>query len=285
MKRFILILLFCIAALLHGQTLHWDTAGVDLGTHATITIGDQLNLVAQASRYPTPDEFSQNDIILLSMHFDSSCKNAIYVATSFEEGEHHIALGDSDSLLLTVLDVPNVDTSTTYIKDIADIMREPYTFWEIFRWVLLVLIIGILIWLIIFITRRIKQHQPIVAFPEVPALPPHTIALNNLEQLRQKELWPAGRLKEYYTELTDIVRLYLSSRFGIESMEMTSDQTLDAYDEIRSRDESYGMLRDVLRTADMVKFAKAEPQSFEHDIAMKNARTFVESTTDNNIDQ
>ena len=278
MKRLTLILSLLMATAIHAQSLHWDTAGVDLGAEATLTIGDQLNLVLQADHYPSPQELSQNDILLLSQCYDTAAGQMVYVATCFEEGEHRLGLG-ADSILLIVNDVPNVDTSKADIKDIANIMKEPLTFWEIFRWVLLVLGVALIAWGAVFVSRKVKKREPLITLPKAPPLPPDTVALNDLETLRQKELWQHGRAKEYHTELTDILRRYLCDQFGIDSLEMTSDQTLDAYESLRpQRDESHEMLRTVLRTADMVKFAKAEPQPHEHELSLKNARTFVETT-------
>lgn len=278
MQRFSLILFLLLSATLSAQTLHWDSAGTALGTEATILIGDQLNLVVKADTYPSPQELSQNDILLLSMRYDTAQGQAIYVATCFEEGTHRLALGGSDSLLLTVNDMPGVDTTKADIKDIAALMKEPYTLWEILRWVLLALGVGALVWLAIVLIRRKRRHEPLIALPSEPALPPHQVALSALEQLRQQGLWQAGRVKEYHTELTDILRRYLHDRFGIESQEMTSDQTLEAFLELKPSGESHDLLRRVLRTADMVKFAKAEPQGHEHDLALSHAVQFVEST-------
>jgi len=282
MKRFLyIIMLLGVSLGLQAQVLHWDTAGVNIGGKATIMLGDQLNVVVSSDnqQFPSSNDLSQNDILILSQHLDSVSHSMVYVATCFEEGEHMLGVGE-DSIVLIVNDVPDVDTTKAEIKDIARIMREPYTFWEIFRWFLLAFGVAALVWLIMFIVKKIKRKEPIITLPKPAPLPPHVAALNELELLRKKELWQVGRIKEYHTELTDILRHYLQERFAIDSFEMTSGQTLDAYEEsCHGRNESYELLRQVLRSADMVKFAKAEPQGYEHDLSMKNAKAFVESTT------
>lgn len=311
MKRilflFTLLASISIAQAQREVTLSWDTAGVDLGKHATVTIGDQLNLIVTITDveplsyniiFPTKEELSKNNIEVLSQRYDTVGTPAttirqINVVTCFEEGDHTMdsvvvtlptnpptGYSSTDPLTLTVLDYPNVDTTKAEIKDIENIIREPYTFWEIFRWVLLALILAALVWAIGFIVKRVRKHEPIAIIPQAPPTPPDQQALSDLEKLRVKELWQSGRVKEYHTELTDIVRKYLYGQYGIESSEMTTDQTLDAYEECgHCTSEDYNRLRQILRTADMVKFAKHEPQPYEHDQSMDNAKTFVRETS------
>lgn len=309
MKKLLTITALLICSFITmGQHLEvrWDTAGVALGNRAVITLGDQLNLTLSVSAkelpsvvFPTKEELSRNDIEVLSQKLDTLKSDKGYtltqtnIATSFEEGEHSTGLlsvqimqGGTpfpcfamDSLVLVVEDFPDIDTTKAEIKDIANIMKEPFTFWEIFRWILLAIVVAALAWLAFFLAKKIKNKEPIIIKPQAPPTPPNEQALSDLEKLRVKELWQAGRVKEYHTELTDIVRRYMGAQLGIDSTEMTSDQTLEAFEESRYKTaDSFDHLRRLFRTADMVKFAKAEPQPYEHDQSMKEAKSFVEET-------
>lgn len=281
---------------------YWDTNGVDLGSKAQITLGDQLNLVISVSgatvpqvSFPGTDELNQNDLVVISQHLDTLQRGGQYllrcltVMTSFEVGDHSTGLlqltvmngGNPDlltvdSLLLTVADVPNVDTASLDIKDIAPIVKEPYTFWEIFRWILAAILIVVAVWGAVLLSRKIKRREPIITLPQAPPVPADEKALEQLEELRLKGLWQAGKAKAYHTELTDIVREYLYNQYGIESAEMTTEQTLAAFRNCRGWDaDSETLLRQILQTADQVKFAKHEPLPYEHDLSMKNACNFV----------
>ena len=103
-----------------------------------ITIGDQVTLrISGVENYRTTEELSQNGVLALKQWVDT-VKNIQYTTlTSFDEGEHSIKMGEEDSLVLAVNDVEGVDTVNIEVKDIADIIKVRYTFWEIFRWVLL----------------------------------------------------------------------------------------------------------------------------------------------------
>ena len=240
----------------------------------TILLGDQTTLsVTHARTYPSTDMLSQNGIVAVSQTFDTASHTQQTILTSFEPGTHFVMLGNEDSLPLVVMDV-DVDTSSTEIKDIAPIEKIPYTFWEIFRWVLLVLVIAAAAfvgwWLY---THRAKIQEVLSSSAPVDNRTPEERALDTLEELRRKQLWQAGKVKEYHTALTDAVRLFIEESTGIHATEMTSDETIEAVGSLlpAARD----LLRDIFTTADLVKFAKSEPLPHEHDRSMTEAVQFV----------
>ena len=241
-------------------------------------IGDQAELVIQSNAVPPSlEDLSNNDIIAVRQWIDSVDGSLHTAITSFEEGEHWYHIG-ADSILLTVRDVVGVDTTSSNIKDIAGILRQPYTFGEIAKVVGIILGILALIAAAVFVFLRIKNHKPIIALPQEPPLPPDTRALNALESLRQQQLWQQGKVKEYHTQLTDILRNYLEETYGIQSTEMTTDQTLEAFrSSIAFKEDAYAQLRQILQTADMVKFAKSEPLPYQHDLSMSQAVDFVKT--------
>ena len=245
----------------------------------TIMLGDQTVLAIEPSAiYPSLEDLTNNDIVAVNQWIDSTNGNFCTALTSFEEGEHWLHVG-VDSVLITVKDVPNVDTTNTNIRDIANILRQPYTFGEIAKVVGIVLGILALVAAIIFIVIRIKQHKPIITIPQAPPLPADVRALDALETLRQQQLWQQGRVKDYHTQLTDIVRNYLEETYSIPSTEMTSDQTLDAFHSCSAyTEEASSQLQQMLQTADMVKFAKSQPQPYQHDLSMTQAVNFVKLT-------
>lgn len=245
----------------------------------TLMLGDQTTLTIEHSAiYPTLEDLTNNDIVAVRQWTDSTSGAFCTALTSFEEGEHWFHIGQ-DSVLITVLDVPNVDTTSTNIRDIANILRQPYTFGEIAKVVGIVLGILALVAAIVFIIIRLKRHKPIIHIPQAPPLPADVRALNALEDLRQQQLWQQGQVKEYHTQLTDIVRNYLEETYNIPSTEMTSDQTLDAFHGCSAfTEESDSLLRQMLQTADMVKFAKSQPQPYQHDLSMTQAVNFIKLT-------
>ena len=243
----------------------------------TILLGDQTTLsIQRAHTYPSTDQLSQNGIVALSQKFDTANNTQLTTLTSFEPGEHYVKLSPDDSLLLTVLDV-EVDTTSAEIRDIAPIEKVPYTFWEIFRWVLLALVlaaIALVVWWIV--THRQHVQQVLGLADPVDTRTPYERATQTLEALREKRLWQAGKAKEYHTELTDIVRRFIEESTGIRATDMTSDETLEAVQNADWQVDS-SLLRGIFTTADLVKFAKSEPLPHEHEASLDQAVRFVDA--------
>lgn len=140
------------------------------------------------------------------------------------------------------------------------------------------------IWLIIFLAvvafmwgmRNYKNKGIPFIVPKV--LPkPWEIAINSLQRLKTRKLWEQGMEKEYFTELTDILREYLFARFEINAMEMTSRQIMEKIQESDLRDKK-DYVKQILNVADFVKFAKVRPLPADSIAAYENALKFVEET-------
>lgn len=101
-----------------------------------------------------------------------------------------------------------------------------------------------------------------------------------------KKIWQQGRLKEYHTELTDVIREYISRRFTVSSVEQTSDETLRALRPLLSdQKELFDQLRKMLTLADLVKFAKWTTTPDENEQSLRSAYSFVKETTIQNIEE
>lgn len=265
----LLSFVFFLSSHVHGQA-------VAQLSEDTILMGDQTTLsIQKASAYPSTDQLTQNGIVALSQEFDTAKHTQLTTLTSFEPGVHYVKLGPDDSLQLTVLDV-DVDTTTSEIRDIAPIEKVPYTFWEIFRWVLLALAVIALAVAGWWFWKKWKSGKVSDWFANVPVdtRTPEERALDRMEKLRQSQLWQSGKTKEYHTELTDAVRTFIEEATGIHATEMTSDETMEAV-ENGAWAVDMNLLRDIFRTADLVKFAKSEPLPHEHDRSMSEAIQFV----------
>lgn len=245
-----------------------------------IMLGDQTVLkIERTNTYPTLDDLTNSSIIALRQWVDTLDGTLFTALTSFEPGEHWYHIGD-DSVLITVNDVPNVDTTSVNIRDINNIMRQPYTFGEIMHVLVYFWAFWIIVAAAVFAFCYFKRNKPLISTPQAPKLPADEQALKDLEALRLKQLWQQGKVKEYHTELTDTLRQYLEGAFGIQSTEMTTDQTLEAFHSCPYHSgETESMLGQILQTADMVKFAKSEPAPYQHDLAMKQAVDFVTQTS------
>jgi hypothetical protein len=198
----------------------------------------------------------------------------------------------SDSPVLKVdpisLDTANVvfegeEPVDVKVHDYTDVVDDKTKFWDFMPdwitaywwWILLSVVV---IAAFIFIYMKWLRHGRIPLMPVKKPVPPYVLAVEKLNDLQQKKLWQKGAEKEYYTQLTDILRGYLSGRFGINAMEMTTPQIMSAISGNEEAMQFASYVNDVLREADFVKFAKAKPDAAENELAFTNVRQFVELT-------
>jgi hypothetical protein len=215
-----------------------------------------------------------------------------YLVTSFDSGFYRIdpvfaEMADTRGLKryfsdYTFLEVARVkiapaDTSLK-IFDIAAPYRAPLTLGEILPWILLILLLSVIIWLLIKLLKKFKKVKKEDIIPVITE-PAHVIALRELEKLRNEKLWQNGEVKKYYIRLTEIIRQYLENRYGVNSLELTTSETLEALVKTGfKKDESFNKLRSVLTGADLVKFAKYKPDPAENETEFSNAYDFVSVT-------
>lgn len=242
----------------------------------TIALGDQTVLsIRNALNFPSTEMLTTDGIVALSQTFDTSSRTQHTVITSFEPGAHFIRLSPTDSLLLIVNDVA-IDTTKMEPRDIMPLEKIPYSFWEIFRWVLLFIVLGAIAIAIWWIVTHRKVVKKMLGISEpIDTRTPKERAIEQLEQLRRMQLWQNGKAKEYHTELTDIVRRFIEESTEIRATEMTSYETIEEV-ENRKWGVDISLLNDIFTRADLVKFAKNEPLANEHELSMTEATRFIE---------
>ena len=119
---------------------------------------------------------------------------------------------------------------------------------------------------------------------EVP-IPPEEIALADLDKLRTKKLWQAGKIKEYQSELTHIVRAYIEARYQVPALESTTSEILE-FKLLKDLEPSLHQdLNQILNIADLIKFAKARPDIGIHEEFMQKAESFVHATRESKVVQ
>lgn len=192
------------------------------------------------------------------------------------QGDSSWQILHSKSLLLNVFTVA-VDT-TQDIKPIVMPLQQGYSLQEFWPWILMALGLLLLATGLWFYWRRRQGKASPFAKKAKPLLPPHTEAIEALEQLRHQKLWQRNLLKAYYTELTDITRHYIERRYNIMAMEMTSDEVMEALQDKTQNKEALDKLSSTFMIADLVKFAKGGASAIENDGCWHNCIDFVNET-------
>ncbi len=275
------------------------TARVDSNN---ILIGDWLTLHVEV-RHPghqdiqfvaLPDSLAGFEIIQRDSIQRQSIGEDIVESTSFT-----ITAYDTGTFIIPPLNVrykSSVDTATLFaesspipvfvhgmavdttkeIKDIKPPMTPGISFSEILPYLIGIVVIAAVVWVVFYVMKKRKRGESII--PEPPPRPAHEVALEALRSLDAEKLWQRGKVKEYHSKLTDIVRLYIERRFDVRALEMITDEILSAQEIKRIDHELYNDLRELLTLADLVKFARVQPAATEHEKCMRSSTAFVEGT-------
>ena len=270
------------AAILIGeQTKVHLTITTDQGKEVIIPIPkDTLMRGVEVLGLTKPDStfIENNKLVIKQDILITSFDSALYLLPPFKVIDKNDTIY-SDQVALKVSTIP-VDTSKPEeFNDIKQIWKPPFVLADYYPFIYGVLFTLLLICIIGYIVQRIKQKKSLIPFrKEEPKLPPHEQAIKELDEIKQQKLWQQGRNKEYYTQITEVLRKYIVERFGINAMEMTSAEILDLLRSDADVKQVYDHLKQVLELADFVKFAKLHPLPDENERSLNCAYLFVNQT-------
>ena len=258
-----------------------------------IRIGEQFQLkisVADTQNVIIPKIELKGLEIIDSTRIDT-IKNSLirrYILTGFDSGAFYIPQQQifvknqaffTDSLLVNVATIA-IDTTKVKKFPIKSIKKEPYTFddFRIYVYLFLVILAIIGFWIYWFVIRKRKETEEV---PTYRTLPPYEEAILRLTELDEKLLWQNNKIKEYYSELTEIVRGYIERELKVPALEKTTDEVLEMIKDFKSADtietskETVNRLKELLREADLVKFAKSRPLAIEIEEDRKDAEYII----------
>ena len=268
----------------------------------SILIGDHVNLILEVSNFKKsiinfpliPDTLGKIEIInrgkfdtirsdnneiirqnIIITCFDSGKFIVPPLTFSFFDNKDSVKI-QSDSLYLSVKGII-VDT-TKEIKDIKPPIEVPFSLKEFLKENIVYIASGIILFIaVIFLYKYLKNRKKPVNVPKpVPTRPAHIIAYEQLDILERQKLWQQGDFKRYHSDLSIILRTYIEHRYGINALELTSDEIINA---INLQDATIkSTLLEILRLADLVKFAKHQPINIENELSLNKAKSFIDLT-------
>lgn len=252
-----------------------DTTFIKIGEQIKYTItvdADSTDLVF----FPEGQTFSPLETVEAFATDTTRKKNRltlqkIYALTQFDSGvytipKQRIAINEkpffTDSVVVNVATVP-VDTLTQKMYDIKSLIPVEKSYsrlWKILLLVFLGLLVlgGLLYW---FVFRK----KPLTEEEKEALLPPYDRALLELKRLENSKYLIQDEYKQYYSELTDIVRSYLEEDVHVTALESTTDQLIDKLEmlkdagELKLEEDTIHQFKRILQTADLVKFARSKP--------------------------
>lgn len=254
--------------------IQWPQVGDSLASKVEVISKSKITTIAPDSAHPTVQQEIQ-DITISS--FDSG----YYAIPPFKfiiNGD----TGNAQQTEATMLQVNTIHVDTTKaFKDIKAPIQAPFSWLEVLPYIgyglLALLVLGGIVYIMI---RKLKKQKSVVAEQPKVFIPPHTKALEALEKLGMQKLWQEGKIKDYYTGITDILRIYLEERYAISSLEMTTDEIMLALKRKEISEVMKQKLRDILVLSDLVKFAKENPLPNEHEFCFNTSIDFVNETAE-----
>lgn len=169
-----------------------------------------------------------------------------------------------------------VDTAQKTIYDMKQPLDAPLVVEEFGGYVALaVLALSVLASLVWLVVSRPRAERAKVELPKEPA---HVVAIRALEVLSTQKLWQNGRVKEYWSRLTEIFRTYLAGRYGVGALEMTTEEIVAAMGELELPERQGSELKSLLVESDLVKFAKHTPTAESNEAAYYTIYYFVEES-------
>jgi len=282
MKKLILFLF--ISNFAFAQTAVLDTNSILIGEQINFSIS---NNISKTEVWPTYEEFLAEGVEIIKVGELDTSENLIsqnFIITAWDSGSYYIppisfsAKSKTEGLLLTVQTIILEEGSE--LKDIKQPMEAPIGWSDIWPWLLGFIVLA----LVIFLLKKYvfnKKEEVKIEIKEV-IIPADITALQQLTKLDKEQLWQAGSVKEYHTELSEIIRRYTENRFNFIALELATDEIIS---ELKSKvnNEQLASITILLQRADLAKFAKSKPDEDENKESMQLAKHFVRQTKEKQV--
>ena len=277
MRKVIYILLLSNFAFAQTATLDSNTILIGQQINFTIT-----NKVTSTKIWPTYNEFLVEGIEIIKASKIDTTDGVItqeFVITAWDSGSYFIppiAFSENSKTQALLLNVQTIILAEdAELKDIKQPIEEPIGWSDIWPWLLGILILS----LIIFILRKyvFNKNKPSIIIKPKVIIAADISALKELNALEKAKIWQEGNVKEYHSQLSEIIRRYTENRFQFIALELTTDEILQELKSILS-DDQLNNLSTLLQRADLAKFAKSKPIDTENMESMVLAKGFVNAT-------
>ena len=277
MRKAIYILL--ISNLTFGQNATLDTNTILIGQQINFTISNE---VKSTKIWPTYNEFLVEGIeIIKTAKIDTTDKiiKQQLTITAWDSGSFYIPPisfsenSQTEGLIINVITIALEDGAK--LKDIKRPINEPIGLSDIWPWLVAILTLALIIFLIkryLFSKKEIEK-----AIKPKVIIPADIVALKELSKLENAKIWQKGNIKEYHSQLSEIIRRYTENRFKFIALELTTDEILKEIHVILD-EKLLTNLRIILQRADLAKFAKSKPVDTENTQSMTLAKEFVITT-------
>ena len=277
MKNIIIILFF--SNILYCQTISLDTNFLLIGEQTKLTVS---NVIQDSMLWPDIEKILSKEIEIIKKGDIDTLQNKIsqeFILTVWDSGTYYIPSINFSKNIQSEKIILNVKTininKDDQLKDIKDPFGAPLSWQEIWPWILIIIIL----FTTIFLIRKYISNKKKLVTNNLPEkiTPCHIIALNELNMLEKKQLWENGFVKDYYSEISEILRRYLEKRFQFIALEITTEEIIKELNN-KIKNITLEEVSILLKRADLAKFAKSKPNKSDNIESLSMAKKIIEKT-------
>jgi hypothetical protein len=237
---------------------------------------NHLEIIKESEPVITVDEIYKTAVYNFTLsYYDSADISIQPIAVKFK-------LNENDSVR-TILSNPVSFTVNTVEVDLqAEIkdIKSPLTIPLDWKFITLIVLLSLaVIVALYFLYRRYKKkksEQPVEQ--KIYKIPSYIKALQSLENLEKQQLWQQGKVKDYHSDITGIIRNYFEERFKLPALELTTRESIERLKRVREGSHILETTDKFLNNADLVKFAKFNPIASINEEMMIQAKEIVNQT-------
>lgn len=282
MRKIILVFLYLYSNTISAQSIKIDTNYILIGEQTKLVISSPIT---KTSLWPVYSDTLIDGIEIIKLGEIDTVNNLIsqeiYI-TAWDSGTFYIPPinfsknNESNDLILNVKTIILEENAT--LKDIKQPIKEPIGIHDVWKWLIIIILIFGIILLIkkhLFKEKEIQEKKIITKKIAIDI-----IAINALNELEKKQLCQEGKVKEYYSSISEIIRRYIGERFNFIALELTKYEILDNLHNKVNKIQLTNIDK-LLHRADLVKYAKNQPSSEENIESINIAKKIIETTKEN----
>ena len=177
----------------------------------------------------------------------------------------------TDSSGMADISLPITGTEEDFTEEELSKMRQEK--WNVFFMIIAALLLSTLVY---YLIKKYKKDG--ITLKPKKIIAAHITALNKLQNLNKQKLWQKGELKEYYSQISTIIREYTELRFGFNALELPTSDILLKLTQIKIEKETIQNIETILKRSDNIKYAKGFSIEEENKQTMDLSVDFIKKT-------
>ncbi len=285
LKKTVLFLMMTLHVWGTAQTLgsHLDKGKMYIGDVATLRIkvfdlnGKDVESAPLKKLLPFHFEVLKDSIIKTQKEYERIVEFQIFEVGEFQLPALEFRInGQLQKTIPYTIEVSNPAKQDDQINDIMqnkEVKLSIGDYWAKYKFYILaaITVIAIIFLIMVFIkNRKAEKNSPKATTNK---------ALRALDALKKKKYRENGNYRQYYVEMADITRNFLSEQYQIPAHVLLTDDLIDYLKNNNTiSPENEKIVESVLLNSDLVKFAKTFPDELTMDEDWSKLREFVKNS-------